>query len=48
MAKGGFYAVANGRKVGVYGTWDECRKQVDGFAKARSVLSSIVCFSKRF
>ncbi|VDO19373.1 unnamed protein product [Heligmosomoides polygyrus] len=35
MAKAGFYAVANGRKVGVYGTWDECRKQVDGFAKAR-------------
>ncbi|KAK6043237.1 hypothetical protein COOONC_19258 [Cooperia oncophora] len=35
MAKGGYYAVANGRKVGVYGSWDECRAQVDGFSQAR-------------
>ena len=24
-----FYAVAVGRKPGIYTTWDECKKQVD-------------------
>jgi hypothetical protein len=28
MAKKKFYAVAVGRKVGIYDTWDECEKQV--------------------
>ncbi|KAK0425380.1 hypothetical protein QR680_009169 [Steinernema hermaphroditum] len=31
----GFYAVARGFKVGVYTTWDECKKQVSGFQNAR-------------
>ncbi|KAL6736919.1 hypothetical protein Aduo_007219 [Ancylostoma duodenale] len=35
MAKGGFYAVANGRNVGVYTTWDQCRAEVNGFPQAR-------------
>jgi len=30
-----FYAVANGRKPGVYKTWDECQAQTKGFAKAK-------------
>ncbi|MCR4779162.1 MAG: ribonuclease H family protein [Lachnospiraceae bacterium] len=30
-----FYAVRNGRKSGIYKTWDECKEQVDGFAGAR-------------
>ena len=30
-----FYAVANGRKPGIYTTWNECRDQVQGFKKAR-------------
>ena len=30
-----YYAVAKGRKVGIYATWDECRKHVDGFKGAR-------------
>ncbi|GAA0101573.1 ribonuclease H family protein [Paraclostridium bifermentans] len=31
MAKRKFYAVHKGNKVGVFNTWDECKKQVDGF-----------------
>lgn len=31
MVKNKFYSVRVGRKVGVYLTWDECKKQVDGF-----------------
>lgn len=26
-----FYAVKNGRKTGVFTTWDDCKAQVDGF-----------------
>ena len=29
-----FYAVKNGRVPGVYRTWDEAKKQVDGFSGA--------------
>ena len=29
-----YYAVKNGRKPGIYTTWDDCKKQVDGYAKA--------------
>ncbi len=32
MAK--FYAVRNGRQIGIYGTWEECRAQVDGYSGA--------------
>ncbi|KPN79234.1 Ribonuclease H1 [Apilactobacillus kunkeei] len=29
-----FYAVRKGKKPGIYGTWDECKAQVNGFAGA--------------
>ena len=29
------YAVKQGRQTGLFNTWDECRRQVDGFAGAR-------------
>ena len=32
MAK--YYAVKNGRRVGIFNTWEECRKQVDGYSGA--------------
>lgn len=35
MAEKKFYAVKNGRKPGVYDTWDECKLQVDGFSGAK-------------
>ncbi|CAO4370646.1 unnamed protein product [Caenorhabditis nigoni] len=30
-----YYAVARGRQVGIYRTWNECKTQVDGFQSAR-------------
>lgn len=30
-----FYAVARGRKPGIYGTWDECKLQVHQFPESR-------------
>ena len=30
-----FYAVKNGRKIGVFETWDECKDHVDGFSGAQ-------------
>jgi ribonuclease HI len=35
MAKQKFYVVWEGHSPGVYKTWDECKKQVDGFAQAK-------------
>lgn len=35
MAKSKFYVVWEGKKPGIYTSWDECRKQVDGVAQAR-------------
>jgi ribonuclease HI len=32
--KSKFYAVRSGREPGIYRTWDECKAQVDGYAKA--------------
>lgn len=29
-----FYAVRKGKNPGIYGTWDECKSQVNGFAGA--------------
>ena len=29
-----YYAVKNGRKIGIFETWDECKAQVDGFSGA--------------
>lgn len=31
---GKYYAVRNGRQVGIFSTWDECKKQVIGFSGA--------------
>lgn len=33
--KEGFYAVAKGRKVGIFNTWAECQKQVNKFKGAK-------------
>ena len=33
--KWNFYAVARGRQVGLYPTWNECKTQVDGYKGAR-------------
>lgn len=35
MSKKKYYVVWEGHKPGVYQTWDECKKQVDGFAQAK-------------
>lgn len=35
MAKKKYYAVQKGVVPGVYGTWDECKAQVDGFSGAK-------------
>lgn len=32
--KKNFYAVKKGRHPGIYRTWDECKKNVDGFPGA--------------
>lgn len=34
MAKKKYYAVKKGKSPGVYGTWDACKAQVDGFSGA--------------
>ncbi|RDB29135.1 Ribonuclease H [Hypsizygus marmoreus] len=33
--KGGFYAVKDGRKTGVFLTWDECEQQIKGYPGAK-------------
>lgn len=30
-----YYAVKNGRRTGIFNTWEECRKQVDGYSCAQ-------------
>jgi viroplasmin and RNaseH domain-containing protein len=35
MGKKKFYAVAKGRKPGIYLTWPECQEQVSGYPKAQ-------------
>ena len=30
-----YYAVAVGRTIGIYYSWDDCNKQVSGFSNAR-------------
>lgn len=34
MAKKKYYAVRNGRQIGIFESWEECKKQTDGFADA--------------
>ncbi len=33
-----YYAVARGKKIGIYNTWDECKKQVDGYKNPKYKL----------
>lgn len=35
LSKNSYYAVASGRMVGIYTTWEECLSQVSGYAGAR-------------
>jgi len=35
MAKNNFYTVWKGRKIGVFGSWEECKEQVFGFEGAQ-------------
>lgn len=35
MAQTKFYAVAKGKKTGIYFTWDDCKEQVNGVSNAR-------------
>lgn len=35
MAKEFFYAVKEGRNIGIYATWEECKKEVIGFKNAK-------------
>lgn len=34
LSKKKFYAVRKGYNIGIYNTWDECKKQVNGFSGA--------------
>ena len=34
MPKMKFYAVQKGKQTGIFGTWDECRRMVQGFSGA--------------
>lgn len=34
MSKKKFYAVKNGKNIGIYNTWNECKEQVNGFSGA--------------
>lgn len=34
MSKNKFYAVRNGKNIGIYNTWEECKEQVNGFSNA--------------
>lgn len=35
MKKQKYYVVWEGRRIGVYSNWDECKKQIDGFTDAK-------------
>lgn len=35
MAKKKYYVVWVGRQIGIFETWDDCKKQTDGFPKAK-------------
>ncbi|SCV04454.1 LAME_0H18558g1_1 [Lachancea meyersii CBS 8951] len=51
MARGGFYAVQNGRSNGVFNTWEDCKSQVSGYSgavyKKFDTLPEAVAFSNR-
>ncbi|MDD3630472.1 MAG: RNase H1/viroplasmin domain-containing protein, partial [Bacteroidales bacterium] len=35
MSKNKFYVVWIGREQGIFDSWEECKKQIDGFAGAK-------------
>lgn len=45
---GKFYSVKNGRNIGIYTSWDECRKQIEGFKGAIYKSFSSYEEAKRF
>ena len=42
------YAVARGRKTGVFNTWEECKAQVDGFSNARFKKFTDITLARAF
>lgn len=43
-----YYAVAAGRKPGIYNSWEECENQVDGFSNARFKSFKTIDEAKRY
>lgn len=43
-----YYAVATGRKPGIYNSWEECENQVDGFSNARFKSFKTIDEAKRY
>ena len=53
MSKKKFYVVWNGRKKGVFTSWNVCKKQIDGFEAAEyksftSLEEAEIAFSKNY
>jgi len=53
MSKKKFYVVWNGRKKGIYTSWNVCKKQVDGFEAAQyksfaNLDEAEIAFSKKY
>jgi ribonuclease HI len=53
MSKKKFYVVWNGRKKGIYTSWNVCKKQIDGFESAQyksfsNLNDAEVAFSKTY
>ena len=51
-----YYAVKNGRKIGIFETWDECKAQVEGFSgaeyksftKKEELEYQLLCYAPEF
>lgn len=48
MANKKYYAVQIGRIPGIYGTWDECKAQIDGVSGAKYKSFSALEEAERF
>ena len=53
MSKKKFYVVWNGRKKGIYTSWNVCKKQIDGFESAQyksfsNLNDAEIAFSKTY
>jgi len=53
MSKKKFYVVWNGRKKGIYTSWNVCKKQIDGFESAQyksfsDIAEAEIAFSKKY